>query len=272
MHTSGLVQQDSPNTDLQFFVPATQAVSLNTSTGVSTAPTTFVGLQAQGTTNQAIVDSIAVAAATTINLKFNLTEFFVRTGMLKSGALTSLSDQAFGTAEGPGPNATPGTSGPLNLGFGASINQDTDVFLEGSNARPPISSTFLPTLGSIAGVGLIKGIRIKWIDTVYRVQGGALTEAATTLYQYIMGIGHDVSMLVNSFVSVPTVLPSAALANNSTVNKLHRERQTFTDVFGNVIPFIVDDGSLVYAVVQLITAAGTADLAGIIVGCDYNFN
>lgn len=293
MRTAGPILSDTPNTDLQLFVPATQGVSLNAGTGVSTPPASYVGVIAAGSSNAAVVDTIAIAASSTVNLKFNLTELLIRTGILQSNNYaTNTSQEAFGTANGPGPNATAGTSDPSGMGYGSlsviDENAATEVLTDGSNTKAPVQTALLPTLtgpwtnnsGTVNSIlrrtkANTKGIRIKWIDLVYRVNGVALTLASVGLWQYTFALGHNsaVTLGPTNFTSNPTVLPSAALAINSTVNKVHRERTLIQDFFGNPASFIVDDGTLLYALAEFETPSGsTANLLGLIFGCDFNLN
>lgn len=282
MRTAGLLQQDSPFTDLQLFFSATQSLNFTATTPSAAVPwTTFAGITAAGVVADAQVDTVAIAASTTALIKFNLNQLFIRTGMLAGPG----SQQQFGTANGPGPNSTPGTSDPSGMGYGEIFNESTGILSVGSNTKAPVSSGLLPTLvgpltnniGGVGGnpnLGGTKGIRIKWIDMVYRVLGVPLTSAGISLYPYNFALGHDVASAVESVTSVPVALPSAALAINSATQKVHRERTTFLDVSTGVPPtFQFTDGTFIFALADIVTPSGsTANLAGIIVGCDYNFN
>jgi hypothetical protein len=286
MRTAGLLQQDSPFTDLQLFIPATQALSNDEAVpGTSTPFTSFKGIQAAGTTAQAQVDTVLVPVSqASFNIKFNLTNLLVRTGMLRSTALTSLSDQAFGTSNGPGPNSIPGTSDPSGFGYGAVLNETTDVFSTGSNTKPPVSSALLPTIhGPLINAGTLssginystvgtKGIQINWIDAIYQVHGVAVSSLGLILNQYIFAVGHNVAMNLQSFTSVPVAQPGAALSVNSA-NSAHRERTVMLDSAGNPVRFFTDDGTVVFATLTLATPAGsTVNVAGLVVGCSFNFN
>jgi hypothetical protein len=288
MRTAGLLQQDSPFTDLQLFVPATQSIIFTPGSGAGAFPTATSGITS-GSSAAVVIDAIAIAASTTEVLKFNLTELLVRTGMLKSNVLTSLSEQAFGTANGPGPNATFGTSDPSGLGYGEIVNvsdsSGVETFISGSNNKPPIPASLLATLrgpftnnqvdnGITTTVSAIspKGVRIKWIDLLYQVLGVPLTSMAMQFEGFTVNPGHDMALAVLNAGFAVNTLTGAALAIN-TAHALHRERCTIVDVNGNLTSQWLVDGSAINAIVTAVTPAGsTAKFAGIIVGCDYNFN
>jgi hypothetical protein len=282
MRTAGLLQQDSPFTDLQLFIPATQALSNDEAVpGTSTPFTSFKGIQAAGTTAQAQIDTVLVPVSqASFNIKFNLTNLLVRTGMLAGPG----SQQAFGTSNGPGPNSIPGTSDPSGFGYGAVLNETTDVFTIGSNTKAGVPSALLPTIhGPLINAGTLssginystvgtKGIQINWIDAIYQVHGVAVSSLGVILNQYIFAVGHNVAMNLQSFTSVPVAQPSAALSVNSA-NSAHRERTVMLDSAGNPVRFFTDDGTVVFVTLTLATPAGsTVNVAGLVVGCSFNFN
>ncbi|HEY1644803.1 MAG TPA: hypothetical protein VGF75_00270 [Candidatus Saccharimonadales bacterium] len=291
MRTAGPLLADTPNTDLQLFISAAQSIGFNTSTGAGTFPTATSGVEADGAVETAVLDAIAVAASSTVNIKFNLTHLLVRTGILQSqNYATNTSQQAFGTAEGPGPNSTFGTSDPSGMGYGEleveNSSTSTNVETSGSNTKAPVTGQFLPTLagpltlnqvtsGVITKTSIAnpKGIRVKWIDLLYQVSGVALTSLAMQLGGYVVSLGHDNIIILLNDYAVNT-LTGAALAINSGVTKIHRERCTITDSDGNLTTqFLVNDGTILSSVVSLVTPSGsTAKFVGLILGCDYNLN
>ncbi|HEY1645035.1 MAG TPA: hypothetical protein VGF75_01465 [Candidatus Saccharimonadales bacterium] len=280
MRTAGPLIADTPNTDLQLFVPATQSIGFNPSTGVGAFPTATAGVEAITTPSALYLDAIAIAASSTVSLRFDLAQLFVRTGILQSNNFsTNTSQEAFGTANGPGPNATPGTSDPSGMGYGGIADAD-GTELTGSNTVAPVNTKLLPTLlgpftNSASGlvVANIKGVRVKWIDLIYQVLGVGLTSLALQLEGYIANLGHDGFIDLLDVYNVNT-LTGAALAINSSPEKIHRERCTIQDANGNfTTQFLFNDGTMLSAIITAVTPSGsTAKVVGIILGCDYNLN
>jgi hypothetical protein len=267
MRTAGPLLADTPNTDLQLFLPATDAIVANA------AVASFPVIEPQGGAGTTPISSILIPASASTQIQFNLSKLFVRTGILQSNNFaTNTMQQAFGTANGPGPSLVEGTSDPSGFGYDQGI-PDGDNVIAGSNTLPPIQSQLLPTLLGPFPNALPKGIRIKWIDLIYVVNGVALTSLGLELVNFTFGSGHDVPIQWNGGYS-DVNLPSAALAINSTVHKAHRERCLITDLSGNpTTQFLTVDGTLLTAVLIAVTPAGsTVNLLGIILGCDFNFN
>lgn len=239
MHTAGTFTQGKPNTDAEIFISALGAF-ISAGAGVVQS--------ALGTSGLA---GLEIPASVTGALVLYPSALLLRTGILQSQnfALNS-SQNAFGTAEGPGPNSTSGTSGPS--GFGP------------NDVVAPVTAANLPTLvGSVPGAQP-KGIQVNWIDFIYQVQTLAATSVHGALSKIVTPVGTDVST-VATVLAASTALSAVV---NSTTAKVHRQRVTPT-----VSSFLTDDADTLEVTFNAVTpATSIVVLAGIVLGCNFNFN
>lgn len=239
MHTAGTFTQGKPNTDAQLFFPAMDSF-IAAGAGITQSLLGTSGLV-----------GLKIPASVTGTLNLILTSLLLRTGILQSNNYaTNTSQEAFGTANGPGPSAVAGTSGPGGFNPNGVI--------------PPILRANLPTLkGSLAGAAG-KGTQINWIDFLYQVGTLAATSVTVQLNKIVTASGSDVTPVTTALSSATAI--SAVL--NSTTAKVHRERLTPTTP-----AFITDDTDVLSVSFTAVTpATSTVTLAGIVLGCNYNFN
>jgi hypothetical protein len=161
-HTDGMFTMDTPNTDGQFFVGASEFID---TAGVATTASAGAGLFSK---------NIASAAAATFFA--NIVPILRRTGMY---ATPALNQEQFGTAASvPGPTTVANTSGP-----------------EGTQGFPPWTQAQLPTLiGAIAGP-ISKGFRVTSIDVIYEVDTviATLATVGLTVTQFVNGVAPTVT-------------------------------------------------------------------------------
>jgi hypothetical protein len=161
------------------------------------------------------------------------------------------SQEAFGTAAAtPGPSSVSGTSGPSAFGPNSVV--------------PPVTAANLPTLiGSVAGA-TPKGIQINWVDFIYQVGTLAATSINALVAKIVTAVGADVTPVTTNLIS------SSALSAvvNSTTAKVHRQRLTVSTP-----AFLTDDADVLSIQVTAVTpGTSTVTLAGVVLGCSYNFN
>lgn len=244
MHTAGWLTQDKPNTDLEIFIAATQGV---TSTAGGAYPSPAASIAPIGGTGPGGV--IFTGASITGVLAYPL-NLLLRTGILQSNNFaTNTSQEAFGTANGPGPSAVAGTSGPS--GFSS------------SGVVPPILAANLPTLkGSISGPRG-KGIQINWIDYIFQVLTAIPTALTGTFSVLAFPVGADAIPVA---VKAPASVALGKAIN--TAGRYHRERQTLASPI-----MLVNDGSYPAAqITTVLNTTGTVGHLGIVLGCSYNLN
>jgi hypothetical protein len=239
MHTAGTFTQGKPNTDAEIFISALSGF-IAAGAGLAQA--------ALGTSGLA---GVAIPASVSGQLQLYPSGLLCRTGVLQTQnfALNS-SQNAFGTAEGPGPNSTSGTSGPSGFGPNSIV--------------APVTAANLPTLvGSVAGAQP-KGVQVNWVDFIYQVQTLAATSVHGALSKIVTPVGADVTP-VSTVLAASTAL--SAVVNSSTA-KVHRTRVTPT-----VISFLTDDADTLEVTFSAVTpATSIVVLAGVVLGCSFNFN
>lgn len=237
MHTAGVLTQGKPNTDAQLFFSADD-IAVPNATHVAAGTSGLIGW--------------LVAASSTSVWQKQISGLLLRTGILQStNYATNLGQQAFGTANGPGPSAVAGTSGPSGFGPNA--------------VMAPVTKANMPTLvGSVAGAPK-KGVQINTIDVLYQIQGGAATTVSVGLVTANPAApGNDVAIATAVLIAATNL----SVAVNSTNAKIHRQRLT------NANPqMLVTDGTIVAIDGQIINPAGvTTNILGFILGCSYNYN
>jgi hypothetical protein len=250
MHTAGYVTQGKPNTDGQFFICASDAFIYASNIGGEGSAT--LALDQVG--NGAEAPAIQIAAGLSFGIGFDLNTIITRLGMLQSqNFATNSSQQAFGTAEGPGPNATSGTSSPA--GFGA------------NSVIPPVTTANLPTLiGSVSGPPK-KGVQVNYIDLLYanRADVGRAVNVALQGVQFPLGLGVQATFDTNN-LSYDLTSDQLAITPDQHCNRLR---------IPNTNPFMLtNDGDLLTVIVSGQTGVGENSLSvfGIIVGISYNYN
>lgn len=240
MHTNGWLTQGKPNTDAEIFMSAVDAFIV-AGAGIVQA--------AIGTTGLA---GMKVPASTTAVFELFPSALLLRTGILQSNNFaTNTSQQAFGTANGPGPSSVAGTSGPSGFGPNSVI--------------PPVLASNLPTLkGSTAGAAG-KGIQINWLDFLYQVGTLAATSITVQAFKNAIPVpGADLS-ITQTALTASTGLSTVV---NSTANKIHRQRVNVTTP-----AMLTDDCDIVSISTGIVTpATSTVTLIGVVLGCSYNFN
>lgn len=250
MHTAGYVTQGKPNTDGQFFINACDA--LNYAINIGGEATAALANDNVG--SELSAPAIQIPASLSFGVGFDLNTIITRLGVLQSQnyALNS-SQQAFGTAEGPGPNSTSGTSGPA--GFSP------------NSVVAPVAAANLPTIiGSVAGPPK-KGVQVNYIDLIYanRLAVGRAINVALIGIKYPLGLGVAATLDENT-LSYDLTDPQLAITPDSTVNRLR---------IPNTNPFMLtDDGDLILVLVSGQTGIGSNSLSifGIVVGISYNYN
>jgi hypothetical protein len=238
MHTDGVFTQNKPNTDGQIFLSAMDAATIGGSGIVQAVigSTPLVGLQ--------------IPASVTGILVMNSSGLLLRTGILQSNNFaTNTSQEAFGTANGPGPSAVSGTSSPS--GFGA------------DQVVAPVLTARLPTLkGSTAGA-IKKGLQINFVDWLYQTSAGTPPTSVTVKADILSTTVGNNTPVVDTPVIASTVLNSAV---NTT--SIHRVRTTPTTP-----TFYVSDGSIFSATFSAVNPASAACIwAGVLLGVSFNFN
>lgn len=239
MNTAGWITQGKPNPDAEIFISAL---------GAFVAAGAGIVASALGTSN---LIGTKIPASITGSIEIPISALLLRTGILQStNFATNQSQEAFGTANGPGPSSVSGTSGPSGFSPDAVI--------------PPITAANLATLkGSTAGAPK-KGIQINWLDFIYQVGTLAATAVQGQLSKLSVPSGADVSPTLVNLSSLTTL--SAVV--NSTTAKVHRQRVTVTTP-----AMIVDDAATLLVTFNAVTpATSTVTLAGVVLGCSYNFN
>jgi hypothetical protein len=247
MNTAGWVTQGKPNTDLQIFISPIAAIPFN---NTLTTPISF-GNPSQSITfplSGLVVDE---EHAGTYAISYQISDLLQRLGMLQSTnfALNS-SQEAFGTASGPGPSAIAGTSGPSGFGPDSVI--------------PPVMGANLPTLiGSVAGPPK-KGIQINWIDLIYQVAGDPLTSLSYVVNKITIPPGIDQTLTEITLVS--GVVPAGAKLEN--INDFTRFR-----VINPNPEMLIDDMDIlnIFLTASVLNATSFSSM-GLILGCSYNFN
>jgi hypothetical protein len=241
MHTAGVVTQDKPNTDAEIFISALSA-AITSGAGIVLGQLGTTGLY-----------GLVIPASVTGGLALFPSGLLLRTGILQSqNYATNTSQEAFGTAGGPGPNATAGTSGPGGFGAGSVV--------------PPVLSVNLPTLKGSSTGGIKKGIQINFADFIYSVATLAATSITAQAKKVaIPAPGADITPVASN-LSAATAL-SAVI--NSATTKIHRQRVTMT----SPAAFLVDDCDIVDLTFVAITpATSVVTLAGVVLGCSFNYN
>lgn len=239
MHTAGTFTQGKPNTDAEIFISALDAF-IASGAGI-----------VQGALGISGLVGMKIPASITGVLQLAPSGLLLRTGILQStNYANNTSQEAYGTANGPGPSAVAGTSGPGGFNPNAVI--------------PPILTVNLPTLtGSKSGFAG-KGIQINWVDYIYSVATLAATSINAAISKFVVPVGND-SSVANTALSANTSLSAVV---NSTTAKVHRQRVTLTTP-----AMITDDAAVLSIQFQAVTpATSVVTLAGVVLGCNFNFN
>jgi hypothetical protein len=248
MHTAGYVTQGKPNTDAQIFISINYALAYNLTPGNAVALNNAVNTQ------EVQIPSFVPATDTPSLMVFNIDTLLLRLGMLQSkNYAANSSQQAFGTAEGPGPNSTSGTSAPSGFGSDSVI--------------APIAAANLPTLiGSVSGPPA-KGIQLNYIDLVYQIFGNVLASFEYQVDKITIPPGFDQNVVISNMVPLGNV-PLAF--RQPMTNDISRFRISVPNP-----KMLVDDGDFIQVQVAMSSPPSSGDslaFIGLFLGCSYNFN
>lgn len=239
MRTAGWLEQDSPNNDAQIFLTPTD-FQLQTNASLVNAALAGANLPAiQNTAAGAFAYSASIAG------------LLLRNGILNgTNYAANRSVQAFGTANGPGPSAVAGTSGPSGFGPNSVI--------------PPILAANLPTLKGPTAGAIAKGVQINSVDLIYSINTTNSVSFTGALTRLTYGLGVNLAPTVVALMAAQAV---GSLVITSA-GQVTRSRLTPTS-----IAMITADGSSVL----LNIAGNNATIAGhlflgAILNCSYNFN
>lgn len=238
MHTAGWVTQDQPNSDGQIFISANDS-ALSAGLTIAAAGTSgYIGPQIPAATAGATITQ-------------NISSLLLRTGILNSNTFsTNRSQEAFGTANGPGPSSVAGTSGPSAFGPSSVI-------------APVLKANLATLIGSKAG-STAKGIQINWIDILYHIATANATSITAALSQLTTAVGADATPTSAAIIAATAL----SLVFNSTTAKMHRQRLT-----PPTLAMLIADGSTLQLSYAITTpAASVVTIAGAILGVSYNFN
>lgn len=178
--TDGMWSQDTPNTDMEIFVGASEFKDIAGLASISSGNPGDLKLTL--TTGQAG------------NLMADVTAAIKRTGVYGNPAIQQ---QQFGTAASlPGPTAVSGTSDP-----------------EGIRSYPPYKTSQLATLvGPVAGP-VVKGIQINSVDTIFQLAAGSLTTAQLALSNTSFTDNTAAATVATLIAGGANNLPTASRAN-----------------------------------------------------------
>lgn len=231
MRTAGLFEQDTPVPDGQAFLTALDFAGGAVATVLAGMPV------------------VVVPASSTVTGSFSVVGQILRTGIFATNVVaTSLSQQAFGTANGPGPSSVAGTSGP-NAIFG----------------RPPIVGAKLPTLiGPQTGSKPLKGFQINTLDFIYAVGTLAATSITGGLNRLICPAAGG----AGAFTIFNDIAPTALAVTLTPGGQLQRARIT------NPTPVMYATDGTILSIPMVITtpATSTVTIYGVILGCSFNYN
>lgn len=188
--TQGLVQQNSPNTDGQIFVGASEFKDV---AGYATYASAGAGLF-----------SLNIPSTDAATLFANVTAILRRTGML---ATPAQNQEQFGTAASqPGPSSVSGTSDPLGIqGF------------------PPFLAAAMPTLAGPTTGPVKKGYQVTSMDVIYEVDTVALSAATCglTVTQFVNGVApavtNRIALAANGLPTATNGTPGQAYVKNIAV-------------------------------------------------------
>jgi hypothetical protein len=230
--TAGLLQMQTPNTDGQIFVGASEFID---TAGVATTASAGAGLFSK---NIPSTDAATFFA--------NVTAIMRRTGMY---ATPNLNQEQYGTAASvPGPTTVANTNSPLGIvGF------------------PPTVGANMATLaGAVAGP-IPKGYRVKSIDVIYEINTVDATAATVglTVTQYVNAVAPTVT---NRIALGANGLPTAH--NTAGTGKPYVTNVAVpSPVFSTAT-----DGETILNVNLTAGSGGTIKFYGVVLYCDFNLN
>jgi hypothetical protein len=254
MNTAGVVTQGKPNTDAQIFISAMDAYASST-----TNDTPGIVVSSNPGWNSSVqikMLSLTSSDAADFEVEFQLSNLLRRLGVFQSNNFAAnTSQEAFGTANGPGPSIIEGTSSPS--GFGS------------DSVVPPILGSNLPTLiGSISGPPK-KGIQINSVDLLYTITIANLNSLNLTAVTAAFPLGLNQTSEISPNFNASYDFTSDQIANTSGSSKLSR----VSIPIGPPNGMITDDGGVPIIILSGNLRAGAVlNLMGILLNCSYNFN
>lgn len=236
MRTSGTFEQDTPQSDGQIFLGATDFQS-------PTLAATALSLLAAG--KLAFVTPVSATSDLFADLKEIL-----RTGVLASAANGYRAFGTTGPPPVPGPSSVPNTSDPLAI-----------------VGHPPIKTASLPTIkGPITGP-VPKGIQINYVDLIYTVLGANATSVSVGLTKTkfgAAGAGATAPTVTNLITFGANSLPVAVAANPVTTRVAVTTAQAI---------MLTDFENEVLLHFETVNPAGcTVDFYGAVLGVSFNYN
>lgn len=231
-HTDGFYEMDTPNTDGQFFVGASEFID---TAGVATTASAGAGLFSKN-----------IPATDAATFFANVAQILRRTGMY---ATPSRVQEQFGTAASvPGPTTVANTNGP-----------------EGTVGYPPWIAAQLPTLaGPVAGP-IPKGFRVKAIDVIYEVNTVDATAATVglTVTQFANAVAPTVTNRITLGANgLPTAHNTAGTGKPYVTNIV-----VPSPVFSTAT-----DGETILNVNLTAGTGGTIKFYGVVLYVDFNLN
>lgn len=232
--TTGRWTQQTPNTDLQIFLGASELFDV---AGVATHASSAAGL---------FTLNLASTAAGTFFA--NITAALKRTGQL---ATAQIDQRQFGTAANvPGPSSVSGTSGPKALPQGFP--------LVGLAAQ-------LPTVAGPVTGAAGKGIYVTSLDVIYEVNtvNASLATIGLTTTSFVNGAAPTIkSLLALGANGLPTAFGTAGdpAVTNIAISS------------SNQVMITAKDSNLLVNLNLTAGSGGTIKLHGIVANCSYNLN
>lgn len=173
--TDGMWSQDSPNTDMEIFLGASE---FKDQAGVATIASASAG-----------IFTLNLATAAAGNFFANITAAVKRTGVYATPALVQ---EQYGTAASvPGPTLVTGTSDP-----------------EGIRGYPPYTASKLATLVGPATGPAAKGLQINSVDVIYAINtvAASLAQIGLTVTPFADNVGtfNTVNLITLGANGMPT--------------------------------------------------------------------
>lgn len=234
--TDGYWNQDTPYTDMEIFVGASEFKDIANLATVASASSGLFTLN--------------LAAGAAGNFCADVTAAIKRTGVYATPALTQ---EQYGTAASqPGPTLVSGTSDP-----------------EGIRGYPPYLSSTLATLRGPVSGPVPKGVQLNSVDVIYNVTGLAASLAQIGVFatNFVDGVaGNVVNLITLGANGLPTAIRTTVYRFNIPVP---------TGAGAVAAPYFMTlSGTELSIQVKLTAGASTGAISfyGCVCKCSYNFN